>query len=177
MRRTLSRTGLAPGPAPRDDARPSARRALRAATVAMLPWLLVACPGELEDVTRFSATASSFCNDPSFDVVGEFRASCGGQNICHEGETPAANLDLVSDGVYERMVGRPSDSCDGRVVVDANDASQSFLIDKLFGPPDGCGDRMPLVGFLNDAEVGCVTLWLEEQQDAPGDPMDGGAAP
>lgn len=143
----------------------------------MLPWLLVACPGELEDVTRFSATASSFCNDPSFDVVGEFRASCGGQNICHEGETPAANLDLVSDGVYERMVGRPSDSCDGRVVVDANDASQSFLIDKLFGPPEGCGDRMPLVGFLNDAEVGCVTLWLEEQQDAPGDPMDGGAAP
>ncbi len=146
------------------------------AIVLLVPFALVGCPGELEDVTRFSATASSFCNDPSFDVVGEFRASCGGQNVCHEGETPAANLDLVSDGVYDRLVSRPSESCDGRVVVDPNDAGQSFLIDKLFGPPEGCGDRMPLVGFLNDAEVGCVTLWLEQQQQQGGR-MDGGAAP
>lgn len=175
MRRTLSRTGADPGSASRQRARAPIARRLRIAFFAVLPLTLAACPGELEDVTRFSATASSFCNDPSFDVVGEFRASCGGQNICHEGETPAANLDLVSDGVYGRMVGRPSDSCDGRVVVDPNDAGQSFLIDKLFGPPPGCGDRMPLVGFLNDAEVGCVTRWLEEQQAAA--PRDGGAVP
>ena len=39
----------------------------------------------------------------------------------------------------------------------------SFLLEKLEGPREGCGDRMPLVGFLDQAEIACVRDWVRQQ--------------
>ncbi|MEM1415219.1 MAG: hypothetical protein AAGH15_09975 [Myxococcota bacterium] len=154
---------------------PNAPGPVRLGLATLVLALAAGCPGELEDVSRFSTVVSDFCLDPNFDVVAEFRASCGGPNLCHEGDDPAAGLDLVSEGIFERMASRSSDSCDGRLVVDPANVDESFLLDKLLGPPPGCGDRMPLVGFLNDSEVGCVARWLEEETAAHAADMGAGS--
>ena len=75
------------------------------------------------------------------------------------------NLDERQAGYLEELkeyLRIPSVSTDPEYKDDVLRCSK-FLLEKLEGPRDGCGDRMPLVGFLNDAELACVRDWVREQ--------------
>lgn len=79
--------------------------------------------------------------------------------FCHGAvERPAAELDLVSEGVAERIIGAPS-WCAGDPLIEPGDPTGGVFIEKLDDPP--CGLRMP-VGErpLSAAEVHCVREWI-----------------
>ena len=75
---------------------------------------------------------------------------------------------MVSPGVGPRIVGTEATQCAGELRIDPEHPDASFLLEKLAGPRDGCGDRMPRVGFLSDAEFACVRDWVRAQaMEAP----------
>jgi len=120
---------------------------------------LAGCVGELEDPDRFGPLP--VCRE-DIDVEQLFRTRCGSA-VCHGGgSAPAADLDLVSPDVAERLVGKPSTECEGQLRISPDIPEQSFLLAKLVDPPAGCGSRMPLVGFLTEAEIACVWVWIQE---------------
>lgn len=120
--------------------------------------LAAGCAGELEDPARFSDCPPGF-------VEEMFATRCAG--LCHTGSSPEAGLDLVSEGVAERLIGATSESlfCEGKMLVapDADDPMEHLLLDKLSESPS-CGGRMPFGGeALTIAEVQCVEQWVNEQ--------------
>src|SRR4051812_37554038 len=66
------------------------------------------CPGKLKDPGRFTdggiggSGGGSNCPDAPTKILA---MKCAG-STCHSGATPAQNLDLVSPGVAERIVGK-----------------------------------------------------------------------
>ena len=141
-----------------------------ASLVALL--LLAGCPGDLENADQYPSEPLELCQ-LDLDVPALFQSKCG-TSACHAGSEPKAELDLVSPGVYERMVNVPATQCDGRVRVDPREPNASFLIEKLRGTqPAACGDRMPFVSFLTGAEIACVQRWVFDQSGA----LDGGRPP
>ncbi|MEO1171751.1 MAG: hypothetical protein AAFX94_06825, partial [Myxococcota bacterium] len=119
---------------------------------------------------------------PSCDVAEVFaRYNC---TSCHS-ESPdfnGAGLDLVSDGLAERLIGRPSvnPSCADEVVVDLEEPGASLLLRSVapdryasFADP-GCNiPIMPLVGDarLTDDEVTCLEEWVRSIEP-PTEPVD-----
>ncbi len=88
---------------------------------------------------------------------------------CHSGENPAGTLNLEEGKSFEQLVGRALQfDPDGSILVVANDADQSLLINKLTG--EGLGDqqdanykgqRMPLGGpFLDDLSISKIKDWI-----------------
>jgi hypothetical protein len=73
------------------------------------------------------------------------------------------------------MVGVAAEECDGRLRIVPGDPEASFLVEKLEGPPLGCGERMPVVGYLSANEITCVKRWVVAI-DAAGGAGDAGAA-
>ncbi len=134
-----------------------------------------ACSGELAEREQFLARGSLLpppaqgpldagtggCTTPQVEAL--FRDSCGGI-VCHGGPGTESGLDLTSPGVYGRLVGAPSLSCEGRVIV-GDDVAASFLMEKLVGPvPEDCGDPMPQIGAgLTTEELACLEGWLLAQ--------------
>jgi hypothetical protein len=120
---------------------------------------LVACIGGIDHPDQFGD--GTYC-PPDVDVPALFRERCGG-SICHgSGSDPAGELDLESPGVAGRMIAVPSEECEGRLRIVPGAPDQSFLIDKLVGPPPGCGQRMPVAVALSDDEVTCIRRWILE---------------
>lgn len=121
--------------------------------------VLAGCPADLDDPEQFPAVPP--CRG-DIDAEQFLINRCGGA-ACHgAGETPAGGLDLSSEGVAHRLVGVPSHECRGLLRIDPSDPDQSFFLGKLVGPPAGCGDRMPIVGFLDQRELGCMRAWVHE---------------
>ena len=117
------------------------------------------CAASLEDPDRFTGSGSA-CPD-GVDVEADvFAARCGG-SICHSpGDEPAGGLDLLSEGVAERVAGvTASSGCDGEVLAVPGDPDASLLVRKL-GPNPPCGDRMPLVGDLEPGDASCIADWI-----------------
>ncbi len=101
----------------------------------------------------------------SIDVPNLFATRCG-TDSCHQGDEPAAELNLIDVDPFTQLANVPSTSCEGRLRVDMSDPQASFLIDKLLGPsaiPPGCGDPMPFLSRLNGNEIACVERWFREQ--------------
>lgn len=134
--------------------------------------LLVGCPGELENPDQYPDEPLALCQ-LDIDVPALFRSKCG-SSTCHEGDEPAAELDLVAPGVFERLENVPATQCEGRVRIDPLEPNSSFLVEKLRGTqPVGCGERMPFVSFLTGAEIACVQRWVFERTIG----LDGGVTP
>ena len=138
------------------------------------PLLLVAlvgCVGSIDKPEQFGPAPE--CRI-TLDVEDLFRQRCG-TGTCHGNETPdpAAGLDLVSPDPGPRIMGTMSTICEGRMRINPARPDDSFLLEKLEGPREGCGDRMPLVGFLDQAEMACVRDWVREQARLY-QPRDGG---
>ncbi len=134
--------------------------------------LLLGCPGELENPDQYPEEPLALCQ-LDIDVPALFRSKCG-SSTCHEGDEPAAELDLVAPGVFERLENVPATQCEGRVRIDPLEPNSSFLVEKLRGTqPVSCGERMPFVSFLTGAEIACVQRWVFEQTIG----LDGGVTP
>lgn len=132
------------------------------------------CPGNLQDPERFRQGSGiddpSGCGDVEIEI---FKPRCA-QSGCHASRSPAAGLDLLSPGIAERVVGVASRTCADRLLVDPNDPSRDFFMEKLDPLPE-CGNRMPLIGKpLSADEVTCVRAWVKENT-GKGDDVD--AAP
>jgi hypothetical protein len=100
---------------------------------------------------------------PCGDVpVAIFQQNCSG-GICHQpgtGPTPAANLDLVSPCVADRLVSVVS-TCNGELLVDPDHPSASFLLEKLDTLKPECGGAsMPYGNLLPPKELACVRRWV-----------------
>lgn len=98
---------------------------------------------------------------------------------CH-GVQHAAGLDLVSEGLGERLVGRPSATlaCADRLLVDPIEPARSLLLTQLTpeGVEAGCGVLMPVGGEdgVSDEHLECIAQWVEHfaQTVEPLPPID-----
>jgi len=99
---------------------------------------------------------------PCGDVVARiFVPSCGGTG-CHGATGPQQDLDLVSPGVAERVVGILGIGCSA-VLADPTNPEASLIYQKL-SPTPPCGSPMPLARpALSDEDVGCVLTWIAAQ--------------
>ncbi len=87
--------------------------------------------------------------------------NCGG---CHVGTDPQGGLNLVGDGVYERLLG-PSEQIEGMNLIEPADPENSYLYLKLIGDDRIEGKIMPYnpltgEGMLNEAELADVLTWI-----------------
>ena len=133
---------------------------------------LAGCPGSLDAPERFRTDAgTSGCFDIPNDL---FKGRCGGAG-CHIATNPAGSLDLVSDGVVGRLVGKPGTTACPGLLIDPNDAEASVLYTKL--TPQFCGpSQMPVIGEkLTDAELQCVLAWIQAQGGGTGGGGTGGS--
>ncbi|MEM9459705.1 MAG: hypothetical protein AAGF11_36345 [Myxococcota bacterium] len=85
---------------------------------------------------------------------------------CH-GVQHVAGLDLASDGLAERLVGRPSTTaaCSDRLLVDPAQPDRSLLLTQLTpaGVESGCGVLMPVGSEqgVADEDLACIQEWVE----------------
>lgn len=141
-----------------------------------LVLLNVGCPGDLQG--EWPDTPLPTC-EGDIDVVREIFGRHCGSDACHDGPEPEESLDLIQDddeAVFASLISVSSTQCDGRVRIDPNDVSQSFILDKIRGRsaiPPGCGDQMPFGSRLNPNEISCVERWIRERLDG----VDGGVRP
>jgi hypothetical protein len=132
------------------------------------------CAGKLRDRERFE-----FLLDASLKIVPApdcatalFKSKCN-ESICHGPGAP--QVDLVSDGVAERLIDQPSSDkgmCKGKTLISTSEASSSLLLQKIGDSPP-CGSKMPLNGgSLTSAESMCLQGWVAE---VDGTHKDGGS--
>lgn len=115
----------------------------------------------------------SYSVDPgSLNLLGEgvtwksriskiLEANCGG---CHGGPSPDADLDLVGEAAYQRLMQDSQQRPEMKLVV-PGDYENSYLWWKLTGHTDMVGLRMPYnpltgEGSLSEAELGDISTWI-----------------
>jgi len=121
-----------------------------------------ACAGELDHPERFADCPPGY-------VEQLFQESCGGAGACHDDSEPEANLDLVSPGVGDRLLGIPSvqTECGDVPMIDPA-GGDHLLLQKLRDAPP-CGARMPFgKAKLDAADVECVRRWIDDTVAAGG---------
>lgn len=130
---------------------------LAAALFLTLASALSACPGTIEDTSKFQGR----CREP-IDVQSAIFVPRCGDSICHDAQSPAADLDLISPNLDRRLVGVRSSQCAERLRIDRADPEQSLLLEKLERDDQECGDRMPVDGDpLSRDLIACVREWVE----------------
>jgi hypothetical protein len=88
-----------------------------------------------------------------------FAARCA--LACHAGRFPSEGLDLsTAADAWSDLVGRRS-RCDGRTLVAAGNADDSYLMAKLTGV-DICGSRMPQgTAALSAEQIDVIRMWID----------------
>jgi len=89
-----------------------------------------------------------------------FQAQCGNSG-CHNAVNPAAQLDLFSGGVADRVngVAASSGSCAGKLLADPNNPTGSVLYVKT--TTSFCGvSQMPVNGLMSAADRECLRTWI-----------------
>jgi hypothetical protein len=117
--------------------------------------------------------ACSFAADPeNLNLLGEgvtwetriskiLEANCGG---CHGGSQPDADFDVLSDGVYDRLLERSTQNPDMPFIT-PGDPENSYLWLKLINDDSIVGLPMPYnpltgEGQLTEAELGDIQTWI-----------------
>ncbi len=139
------------------------RRALSSLVVS-----LVICAGCGDDDsaapdTNLVPDGSMFACADSVNVERDiFEVHCG-SGLCHDADAPEADLDLVTEGVFERIESRNSDypGCEDRRLIVRGSARGSFMIQKILGLHGDCGEQMPREGGLTNDEISCIAAWIE----------------
>lgn len=129
-----------------------------AALAALSSLLELACPGTLEDPSRFDLDAGAVCDDVDSVERVLFPDRCGGSG-CHGGAGQvAANLDLVAPGVRERVLDKRG-VCSG-ILADPKDPEGSLLYTKVDGTST-CLQPMPIGRSpFNKRELACLRDWI-----------------
>lgn len=144
-----------------------------------ITMLLSACGGTIDDQGRFlpaedptvsegvgEVTEDEEQQQPvaTIDVEGElFPTSCGAGG-CHAAQYPAANLDLVSPGIAERLVDVAS-ACDDLLLIDSTGAP-SYFFEKVTSRSPACGAPMPWGKTLSTEEVEAIADWIVDVSTA-----------
>jgi hypothetical protein len=130
--------------------------------LALLGWLLSACPGNLEDPGRFTRVdggAPPSCIPA--EVPQRILVPACATEGCHVEPARAAGLDLASPGLAERLIDVAGSSCGGRPLVDRDRPERSQMYDRLLVGTE-CGLRMPLGAMpLSETDQECVLEWIE----------------
>lgn len=146
----------------------TAAAATATTALALVSALLVACAGELENPQEFNSDGTAKTASGNVDVSP---ASCGDVTVtvfkkdcasagCHGASSPAAGLDLESDGVGARLKGKVA-SASGFVLLDPAAPEQSAVYTKLSSPAP-FGTRMPLGQAPASAQTrACVLKWVK----------------
>jgi hypothetical protein len=131
------------------------------------------CAGDLENPERFGflldndggGKAAAEIPPPPECLTTLFEMRCN-SSACHGAGAP--QVDLVSPGIQDRLVGKASTStqCRPRVYV-PTDGAQSLLLEKLEAVPE-CGIRMPIGDPLQESDLSCVSGWVKAVADASG---------
>jgi hypothetical protein len=144
---------------------------LRRRPLLALPVLISAltgCPGHLENPERFRDAGAD--SDPDLQT-SLLTPRCATSN-CHGAGRPAGGLDLHSPGLASRLVGAPSTTCEGRVLVFPDNPGQGYFFEILQAMP-ACGSRMPLLGTpLTEAEIDALRAYVTALAHEP--PVDAG---
>ncbi|MGE0814923.1 MAG: hypothetical protein AB7O28_11615 [Vicinamibacterales bacterium] len=141
---------------------------LRPSLLCVLPLLLLSlgCDEKLADlagptpdlVPTFSSIQSLIFAAP--DASG--RPAC---TNCHVrgGQASGTGLFLGESGTYGSLVGRPSRTKAGEVLVIPGDPDSSYLVRKLEGGPNISGVRMPFSGpYLSTGQLRIIRRWIQE---------------
>jgi hypothetical protein len=144
---------------------------MRSGAAALSLLACTACPGSLEDPSRFFADAADQGGGEAGGTINEagacpdiptqvFVPTCTAMG-CHSTADKIQGLDLQSSGVASRLVGMCASG--GGYLVDPTNAAQSVVYTKLsFTPPYGV--RMPLGRKpLDTATMACVLAWISAQ--------------
>ena len=123
--------------------------------------LLAGCPGKLRDPGRFTGEGglggagggSAMCPDVPTEILAK---KCAGGG-CHSAPTPQLGLDLVTDGVEARVLGKMAGECK-HPLADPADPAGSQIYLKIAGTD--CGGRMPPSAPLSDSDIACVKTWI-----------------
>jgi hypothetical protein len=138
--------------------------------------VLGACAGKLENPERFETGYGTAVAASDYDAGPEGRptrdagdcdfpqlmaARCASAG-CHDASSKAANLDLASEGLRDRLADAPaSAACPDHVQVDPEKPENSLIYLKVTDAPP-CGARMPYGGTLSDDEQACMLAWLAQ---------------
>ncbi|MFH5832369.1 hypothetical protein [Halalkalibaculum sp. DA384] len=121
--------------------------------------------------------SSEIGTEPTFDNIQQiFGQSCGDSNCHIGGQQSGVQLDS-----YQNVTGSEGDQY-GELVVQANDAAGSPLVDKIEPNPDH-GVRMPQGGpYLSDERINQIRTWInnganndQSDNDDSDDGNDGGS--
>jgi hypothetical protein len=124
---------------------------------------LPGCPGRIQDKERFLGR----CRQP-IDVPTEVFAKTCSDSICHDTSEPGGGLDLISPGVENRLVGQPSNDCDGWLRIDPSSPDDSLILEKLSHDDPACGDRMPAFSDPLTADtIACIREWVHAVAGKP----------
>ena len=94
-------------------------------------------------------------------TVELLKTKCGNAG-CHGAASPAAKLDLASEGVATRLKDAPASSaCSGYSQINSTDPSKSLIYLKVTDTPP-CEPRMPIGAPLSNEEQACLLAWLEQ---------------
>jgi hypothetical protein len=132
---------------------------MRAPLLSALALSTAACPGKLQDPSRFTAA----CPDVPTQILA-VRCAGGG---CHATAPFAAGLDLVSPNVAARLVNVAASGGPG-LLVDPMNPDGSVLVRKLTSTPP-FGAQQPPGAPLDPATVDCIRTWVRSLV-----PTDGG---
>lgn len=133
--------------------------------------LLTACPGSLANRDLYGDGGVQIKDAET--ILAE---SCGTTG-CHDDSAQAQEgLDLLSPNVESRVVdvNAAGVGCTSRLLVVAGDPDTSYLMDKVLNTPGICGTQMPVVGFLEPAEIEVLRQWIIDLGDSSGGTPDGG---
>ena len=133
---------------------------------------LTGCPGDLADPRAFLDAGVELK-----DAETILADSCG-KSDCHDDSAPAADLDLLSFGVEDRVVDVMAigAGCTNRVLVVAGDPDSSYLMDKILDIPGICFSPMPVpgTGELSAEEIEVLRQWIIDLGESFGASTDGG---
>jgi len=125
----------------------------------VLAAALPACPGSLEDPSRFDGQFGGGSSVGCQDVPMLLSTRCATAG-CHASANSAAGLDLVTADVITRLSGKMASGGTG-LLIDPMQPANSVLYTKLTSVPP-FGGRMPLSGaVLDDTTQSCVLTWIE----------------
>lgn len=133
---------------------------------AVLALSATACDERLSDIAgpspNLTPTLSSIQREIFNASDSSSRLAC---TQCHSnvGRTPSAGLNLVEGQSYQALVGVPSRSKPGTMLVVAGSPDTSYLLHKLIGRTDIVGVRMPRSNgpYLTDGQISIIRRWIE----------------
>jgi hypothetical protein len=156
------------------------RRLRRSLATAAAALFCAACPGKLDDLSRFALGAGDAASEAGgggacVDVPNELFVKVCAISGCHSSASKSQGLDLEAPDPGTRLTGACATG--GGYLIDPEAPDQSVIYTKLTpSPPFGL--RMPYGGAaLTPDELACVLTWIQGQKGVRRPCDDSGAPP